>query len=250
MERWAFSDRNPWLWPLPYLASGAHNARQPRSEDNVPVRLEHLQSEAMRAALDLYRDLRDALYEAAFFQTYGHMFSLQMADERAELRKQTRLDPREMPAVRQVLDTLEQGGRREGLARIAMLLGRAGGGKHRLSQMARVREILSTEVTDPMSEDERRRLLQEETIVVEFEPERAMRSLSKLLRTAADRRIARSLLNNIEAHFTLDDRQRRLIAEFRELLPAIAQRRGEPTREVPATRGRKARRSPNAAAAA
>jgi hypothetical protein len=161
-----------------------------------------------------------------------------MADERAKIRRQARFDPRALPAVREVLESLEQGGRREGLARIAMLISRAGSGKHKLSQMQRVREIVDQEMdTDTMSEDERRRLLQEETIVVEFEPERARRSLPGLLRTAADRRVARAMLDGIEAHFTLDDRQRELIAELRAQLPPLGGN-GSTRSKAPAARKR------------
>jgi pimeloyl-ACP methyl ester carboxylesterase len=221
VERWMISDKNPWLWPLPYLASAARASRRVRRDDSVPVAMEHFASECIGASLDLYRDLRDAASEAAFFQVYGNMWSLSMADERAEIRRQARFDPRALPAVRQVLDTLEQGGRREGLARMAMLISRAGHGKLSLSYMQRVRDIVLKEMDiEAMSDDERRRLLQEETIVVEFEPQRAKRSLPALLRTASDRRVARRMLDNIEAHFKLDERQLELVGELRGLLPA------------------------------
>ena len=72
-----------------------------------------------------------------------------------------------------------------------------------------------------MSEDERRRLLQEETIVVEFEPARAKRSLPGLLRTAADRRVARTMLDSLASQFPLDERQRALVAELRAMLPPL-----------------------------
>ncbi len=119
-----------------------------------------------------------------------------------------------------MLDTLEEGGAIEGLARIAMLISKAGSGHRRLSEMQKTREILSPEgEIAHLSEDERRRLLQEETIVVEFEPERARRSLPKLLRTPADRRRAHALLDWTEAQSGLEDDQRRLAAELRALLP-------------------------------
>ncbi|HVO89105.1 MAG TPA: DUF3141 domain-containing protein [Casimicrobiaceae bacterium] len=250
VERWSLSDRNPWLAALPYLATAVRNARQRRDEQGVAVRMEQLFATYVSASLDLYRAIRDAIYEAAFFHTYGHMLSLQMADEREAMRKQTRFDARALPAVRQVLDTLEQGGRREGLARIAMLLARAGGGKHRLSQMERVRQILATEVPDTMSEDERRRLLQEETIVVEFEPDRAKRSLPRLLRTPADRRAARTMMDSVQAHSTLDARQRDLLDELRAILPALAERPRSPVRASGATRARKRKGAGNRTLAA
>jgi hypothetical protein len=73
------------------------------------------------------------------------MMSLQMADEREAMRSKRKFDPRSIPAVREVLDTLEEGSAVEGLARIAMLISKAGRGRHRLSQMQKTRELLSPE---------------------------------------------------------------------------------------------------------
>ena len=221
MQYWALSDKNPWLWALPHLAGVAKAQRRPRADDNDFVRLEAFASAHMASGLDLYRDLRDATNEAAFFEVYGNLMSLQMADEDVALRRNRKFDPRSLPAVRDVLDSLEEGSVVEGLARIAMLLSKAGRGKRSLSQMQKTRVLLSPEheIAD-LSEDERRRLLQEETIVVEFEPERAKRSLPRLLRTAAERRRAHALLAWNESHGELDDRQLRLAAEIRAMLPA------------------------------
>ncbi|MCC7215594.1 MAG: DUF3141 domain-containing protein [Burkholderiales bacterium] len=225
VQYWALSDKNPLLWPLPHLAAMARSGRRPRSPDNDHVRAESLLADLIVAQLDLYRDLRDAASEAAFFHVYGNLLSLQMADEREEMRRKGKFDPRTIPAVREVLDTIDEGSAVEGLARIAMLIGKAGSGHRRLSQMQKTRELLSPEgQIAHLSEDERRRLLQEETIVVEFEPERAKRSLPKLLRSAADRRRAHALLDWTETQPDLDDRQRRLAAELRTLLPLAGAR--------------------------
>ena len=108
-----------------------------------------------------------------------------------------------------------------------MLITKAGPGQRRLSQMQRTREILSPEGDIAhLSEDERRRLLQEETIVVEFEPDRAKRSLPRLLRTSAERRHALALLDRIETHGDLDDKQRKLVGELRGLLIVSTPRNG------------------------
>jgi pimeloyl-ACP methyl ester carboxylesterase len=220
MQYWAISDKNPMLWPLSAYASMVRAQRRPRMDDNHNVALEKLASEHRIASLDLYRDLRDAASEAAFFEVYGNMMSLQMADEREAMRSKRKFDPRSIPAVREVLDTLEEGSAVEGLARIAMLISKAGRGHHRLSQMQKTRELLSPEgEIAHLSEDARRRLLQEETIVVEFEPERAKRSLPRLLRSVADRQRAHALLEWTEQQPGLEDRQRRLAAELRAMLP-------------------------------
>ncbi len=253
VQYWAFSDKNPFLWAVPYLASAAANNRKPRAPDNDSVKLEKLASELISASLDRYRELRDAASEAAFFEVYGNMLSLHMADEREEIRRSRKFDPRSLPAVREVLDTIDEGSAIEGLARIAMLITKAGPGQRRLSQMQRTREILSPEGDIAhLSEDERRRLLQEETIVVEFEPERAKRSLPKLLRTPAERRHALALLDRIQQHGDLDDKQRHLVIELRGLLPAAAARIGSkaPKALPPPARKPRTRAAPRARARA
>ncbi len=230
MQYWALSDKNPFLWALPHLAGAARAQRRPRADDNDFTALETFVSACTAANLDLYRDLRDAANEAAFFEVYGNLMSLQMADEDVALRRNRKFDPRSIPAVREVLDTIEEGSAVEGLARIAMLLSKAGSGKRSLSQMQKTRELLSPEhEIAHLSEDERRRLLQEETMVVEFEPERAKRSLPKLLRTAADRRRAHALLAWNESHGELDERQLLLAAEIRALLPVGPERAAVPS---------------------
>ncbi|MEO8509152.1 MAG: DUF3141 domain-containing protein, partial [Betaproteobacteria bacterium] len=256
VQYWALSDKNPFLWPLAQAAAMVTANRRPRGKDNDNLRGEKLLAESVSARLDLYRDVRDALSEAAFFEVYGNMMSLQMADEREEIRRKGKFDPRSIAAVREVLDTLEEGSAIEGLARIAMLISKAGSGHRRLSQMQTTREILAPEgEIAHLSEDERRRLLQEETIVVEFEPERAKRSLPKLLRTVAERRRAHALLEWTEAQPGLEERQRALAAELRGMLP-IAGGRGTaavvskrtPAAKRKATRGRAAPRAGGARA--
>ena len=223
VQRWAISDRNPVLGWLPSVASSVRSARRPRRADNVLNGIEHTASECVSAGLDLYRDLRDAAAEAAFFQVYGNLLSLNVAEQQRVIRRATRFDPRSVAAVRQVLDTIEQGSAAEGFVRIGLLMAKAGGGKRKLAQMERVRELIApAHVLDRVSEDEFRRLMHEETIVVEFEPARAKRALPKLLRTAADRRHAHALLDVMLSHFRLDDRQRALVAELKALLPLPA----------------------------
>ena len=126
--------------------------------------------------------------------------------------------------MRQVLDTLDEGGLAEGITRMALLIAKAGGSTRELSQMARAREILApAQGIKAMSEDEVRRLLHEETIVTEFEPDRARAALPRLIRARSDRKVARTFLDQVEAQWPLNDRQRPLLAEFRRVLPLPAE---------------------------
>ncbi len=242
VQRWWFSDRNPMLAGLPQAAAMARAYRRPRSPDNAGRRAEQLFSEYVSASLDLYRDIRDATSEAAFFEVYGNMLSLQMADQRDVIRKQTRFDARALPAVRQVLDEIDQGGLPEAIIRTGILIVKAGGGKHRLAQMEHTRALLApTGVLRNIDEDQFRRLLHEETMVVEFEPVLAKRSLGRLVRTAGDRQKLNAVFDSLEADGGLDARQQTLLAELRKLVPkpghAIAPRA---RKALPPARGKRA----------
>ena len=213
--------------------------------DNAGRRGRALFSEYVRASLDLYRDLRDATSEAAFFEVYGNMLSLQMADQRAVIRKQTRFDARALPAVRQVLDEIDQGGLPEAIVRTGLLLVKAGGGKRKLAQMEHTRALLApTGVLRHIDEDQFRRLLHEQTLVVEFEPVQAKRSLVRLVRTAGDRQKLNAVFDALDDDSSgLDARQRELLAEFRKMIPrpaATTAPRSPKSLPAPARAGRQA----------
>jgi pimeloyl-ACP methyl ester carboxylesterase len=223
VQRWWFSDRNPMLAALPHAASIARAYRRPRAADNPGRYAEKLHSEFVSASFDLYRDLRDAGREAAFFEVYGNMLSLQMADQRAVIRTKSRFDARALPAVRQVLDEMDRGGLPEAVIRTGILIVKAGGGKRRLAQMEHTRALLQpTGILRDLDEDQLRRLLHEETLVVEFEPQQAKASLGKLVRTVAERQQLHALFDAIETDSHLDARQRALVAELRKLVPKPA----------------------------
>ncbi|HEY5862586.1 MAG TPA: DUF3141 domain-containing protein [Casimicrobiaceae bacterium] len=223
VKHWSVSDKNPWLWALPHAADLVKRQRVQRGADNDLLKGEQMFSSAMSASLDLYRDLRDAMSEALFFEVYGNMLSLHMADEREEIRRKTRFDPRALPAVRQVLDEMDKGGLPAAVVRTGMLIAKAGGGKRNLAQMARTRSLLDpTGILRHLDEDDMRRLMHEETIVVEFEPALAKRSLPSLIPGTAERRKLRALLDALESDAHLDDRQRAMIGELRKLVPATA----------------------------
>ena len=221
VQRWWFSDRNPILAPLPALAAAARIYRRPRADDNLGRSAEHLESEYVNAALDLYRDLRDAASEAAFYEVYGNLLSLSMADQRAAMRsRRTTIDPRALPAVRQVLDEIDQGGLPEAIIRTGILIVKAGGGKRRLAQMEHTRQLLApTGVLRDIDEDHFRRLLHEETLVVEFEPKLAKSSLPKLMHRASDRQKLNLFFDWLETEAGLDARQQALLGDLRKLVP-------------------------------
>src|SRR5262249_50685117 len=127
-QRWAISDLNPWLAWLGPAAKMVKENRASTDGDNSIRAVERAASSAISASLDYYRAVRDAASEASFFQTYGNVFSLYIADKREAEQKALLpiAEMRELPYVKEALASIADGGYPEALARVACLLARKG----------------------------------------------------------------------------------------------------------------------------
>jgi hypothetical protein len=66
-----FSSANPFMTYLASMADVVRQNRQPVTKDNVFVQAEAAASKWIESSLNLYRDLRDEITEAAFLNVYG-----------------------------------------------------------------------------------------------------------------------------------------------------------------------------------
>ncbi|HEX4883286.1 MAG TPA: poly(3-hydroxybutyrate) depolymerase, partial [Casimicrobiaceae bacterium] len=139
---------------------------------------------------------------ATFFQTYGNVFSLYVADKRAaEARAEPLAEGRELPFVAEALASMSEGGFAEALARVACLLARQG--EPLLLSRLQQKHALITEyrhLLPDVSWDEWRRVRGEQEIIVRYEPGKALATLPNLLKDPADRErlvtLARALLGD------------------------------------------------------
>jgi pimeloyl-ACP methyl ester carboxylesterase len=202
MQRWALSDLNPFLgWVAP-AAAWVRSQRRPAEKDNTVLKLEKLGAGAISASFEYYRAMRDALSEATFFQTYGNVFSLYIADKaQAESAGEQILEGRELPFVKEALASLAEGGYAEAVARVACLLARKG--EPLMLSRLQMRQQLIKEyghLLPQVTPEEWRRIRGEQEIIVRYEPERAMAALPELLKQPGDREklaaLARALLGD------------------------------------------------------
>jgi hypothetical protein len=223
-QRWALSDLNPFLWPLPALASGVKAGRRAVPPDNPYRRLERAIAGVITAGLDLYRDLRDAAMEALFFQIYGPAVVLGMVPEAAPEARPAVQDPRELPLVRDALAAIGTGGYPEAVALIGALIGR-GAGRIPLGRLELVeRFIRGDEVLSRFPADAVRRLRAEQAVVAELEPERGLQSLPRLLADPADRQRVLALLDETAAAVEPTTAQRAMLQRIRAGLDTGAAR--------------------------
>jgi pimeloyl-ACP methyl ester carboxylesterase len=207
VQHWALSDWNPWLWWLEPAAEVVRAQRRPTSPDDPFRRVERMLSELVSASLNYFRDTRDAVSEALFYQIYGNLFELYMADRYdAEQRgAPPARDARELSFVQAALDAIAQGGYPEAVARVAALLARRGR-TIPLSWLELRAEMLSDyrDLLPDLPRDQARRIRGEQEIIVQFEPEQAIEALPRLLKDPADRERLLTLLDRLLADKRLD----------------------------------------------
>lgn len=198
VQRAAVSDRNPWLWWLGPVAEAVVAQRQTAGADALPKRSEKMVAEIISASLDYYRAMRDAITEARFFQTYGNLFALYMADRReGKDQLAATAAPRDLPFVQDALASMAEGGYDEAFARVATLLARKGDTP--LSRLVMRKEVAKdyADLIPKLALDEWRRLRGEQEIIVRYEPDQALATLPQLVADAADRQRLLTVLERI-----------------------------------------------------
>jgi hypothetical protein len=159
-------------------------------------------SELISATLDCYRAVRDATSEAMFFQTFGSMFALTMAeDQRAASADVAARASASKEVVAKALASIEEGGYAAAAVRIGTLLGRHGEPLP-LERLALRKELIA-DYAGLMPELEPaawRRLRGAQEVIVRHAPEQALATLPKLLASRDDRarllRLVEGLMND------------------------------------------------------
>jgi pimeloyl-ACP methyl ester carboxylesterase len=242
-QRWAFSDLNPWLAWLGPAAEMVKAQRQPVKADAPARKVEAMASEAISASLDYYRGIRDAVSEATFFQTYGNVFSMYLADKRKSDERRAIPEPRELPFVKDALASIEEGGYTEALARVGALLARRGAPLP-LDRLAMRKELIVEyrDLLPAIEPHEWRRVRGEQELIVRYEPERALATLPILLRDPADREKLITLARRLLADERLQrnkpsSEQIAMLTNIGETLHvAPARRRGPPAKSKTAAK--------------
>ena len=201
LQNWSFSRLNPWLAWIPPAAQAVKENRRPIDEDQPLRRAERAGAEAVSAALDHYRTLRDAATEASFFTLYANLFSLYQGTPVPKTGVEAAVaDPRELPYVKEALAAISEGGYVEGLARVAELL-QSDGAPLPLSRLELRKELVQAyaEYLPEMGSHEWHQVRGIQDVIVRHEPVQALATLPVLLADPADRERLRTLLGKLLA---------------------------------------------------
>jgi tellurite resistance protein len=177
-----FGDANPLMQPVGAAAVKAEQERKKADRSNPFLIWEKLWAGGVEQSLDLMRDLRDASYEIACFSIYGSPLMTRIGANHAYQRAQE--NPKELrflPEVQAILLGLDRGGFEEAVIRMLALLAQARGNVRRDRLERSTKVLTKDEPFASLGTDQRAALIREQSIIVEFEPHRAILTLPELL---------------------------------------------------------------------
>ena len=193
-----FGSSNPLVACMAPAVEWAKAERQPAHSDNPFLALERSLAHSVMLGMDMVRDLRDASQEGLFLGLYGApwMRALGQADATAAAPARPQ-NLRELPEVKQALACMERGDLAAATIRMLVLLADSRGSVRR-DRLERSAQVLKYQAPfAAMGPQRRAELIQQQSIIAEFERERALTSLPMLLKTPEDRAQALATVNHI-----------------------------------------------------
>jgi len=195
-QRYLFADINPLMRPVKNIASMVRQSRKPASKDNPFIAMEKAFSDYIDGVLDIYRDHRDLNQETMFQMIYSSdmiraFFPPMPEVTHPEAQKQEKAD------YDKRLLAMEQGGHAAGLIRIYMAISRVGQQvKRRHYELAE--EITRThKVLSKLRPSQYKKIMHEQMAILQANEEKALDSLSVLIKDKDDRMDALSIARRL-----------------------------------------------------
>jgi pimeloyl-ACP methyl ester carboxylesterase len=191
LQRALLSSRNPVVAPLAKTAEQVRTSRRPLPKDNPFVQLERSWADLIEQSMDLCRDMRDAWYEMTFYTMWGLPWARHFGHKH-ELRRtlKNEAELRALPEVQIALRSAGEGGFTDAVIRMLVLLAESRGNVRR-DRLERSSALLSgSEPFRSLTSDQRKRIIDQQSLLVEFAPEQAIETLPLLLKTPEERALA------------------------------------------------------------
>ena len=229
-QRYFLSDENPLAMPLKGMAEEVRKQRLPASQDNPYRRAEKMASDLYAEWLDAVRDIRDGWVETWFYTMYSSPLMRAVgATELPRMSEVAGTDLRAVPEVRQALAQIGRGNFAVAVIRILILLARSRKSVRR-DRLDRANDMLTTqEPFVSLGEDARTRIIHQQNLIVEFEPEQAIATLPRLLPNAEDRPKAIALCEHVAgAYAQMTGDTRDMFKRIRKVLEIADEAKPQP----------------------
>jgi len=240
-----FSNRNPMMQPVAELADQVRANRQPASPDNPLVKWQEQVSNGIIAALDGYRDQRDAGLEKLFLAIYSSPMLQAMVgtlSPDAVPRPRPGMDPERIVRIKKRIAELKagvaKGGDREAAIRALVYIGMGGAGADERS-FNTLREMRSENAG--MSLQEFKQTVREQYFSLVLDPEGALAAIPDMLPADATKRkrILEAIRRTADAAGAATGEGAARLAKLEELFGSGA--RGTTAKKAPRKAARRAK---------
>lgn len=221
--RRAMASSAPGMIAVEHVAALAQAERNPVDESNPFLMAERLWADMVEQGWDMLRDMRETSMEMGFLALWASPMAMWYGTPHAHTRtRKPQQDLRSLPQVQGALSRMEVGGLAEGVIRMLVLLADSRGDvrKDRLERSAEV--LAKRKPFSDVSPETRASIIHEQQLIAHYEPDRAMETLPRLLRTAQDKKTAlESVAYIVGDEADMEAATRNVMARFKTLLTPI-----------------------------
>ena len=223
MQRYLFSDLNPWLWPFKFFAPLVKEQRQPVAPDNPFVSWEKSVSKSIETALNEYRDYRDLFNGRLFRLMYDNDWMKDMFPPEHQV-DQTSLQPVPSEKVQKIehelwLKVMQKGGFEAAVVRIVLAVSAANSSVDQRQFFVTQMIIQTNERLKHLKPADLKRLVKEQAGIVAYDRESAIKTLPKLLPKKADRIEVFEIANSVAtANLSIDEDEQAMLDHIKEVL--------------------------------
>ena len=194
-QRYLFADINPLMRPLKNIASITRQNRKPAAADNPFMAIEKEFAAYIDSVLDIYRDYRDLNQEKLFKQIYSSDW-LRRLFPPVEAEPSTE-EQEERDDYDKRIEAMEQGGIAEGFIRIYMAAASITRGIKRQHYEIGTEFAVTHKVLSKLRPSRFKKIMQEQTAILQADEEKALNALSILIKDKDDRMEALSIARRL-----------------------------------------------------
>jgi len=226
IQRYGFSDLNPFITPYKNMAEIAKKSRKPSAEDNLFSKIETTFSGMIVNSLEFYQKSRDTLFETMFYALYGNQWSktLFYNDEKANKPDTFDIEPEKSQMFKELdnqlwLNAMTAGGFEEAVMRIIIAVTSSDRIFSMTEYDAAKLSLKRDKRLKKITPDQMKTMIRDQATILEKNRDMALETLSDLIPEEQDRLAAVQIARSINgADIVLDLEETALLKKIEKIL--------------------------------